>query len=214
MNVAQATWCPSVEQLADFVRHVSPGREAQFIREHLNEGCAACRGHVSRLQEMWSLVDGWMIRDAPDWLMREAVAMFDRQRDTSRHQSDHHAVALLVADSFGRDMLLGFRSTRKMSRQLLYHAGDYDIDLCIHFSEREPCVLITGQANPMDGNLESVAGGEVELYRETDVVARTIANEFGWFYLDDSPEGIYDLLIRLKSGDVEIQGLNTIDPIN
>ncbi|MCS6805903.1 MAG: hypothetical protein RMM98_07540 [Acidobacteriota bacterium] len=212
MDVAHSKWCPSIEQLADFVRNLLSTREAAFIRQHLQQGCATCNAQVSQLQQVWSQVDHWMLRDVPEWLMRRAVSLFDQHRIGA--PVDRSNVALLVADSFDRDMLLGFRSTRKMSRQLLYRTTEYDIDLCIHFSEREPRMLITGQANPVSGDLESVVGGEVELYQQTELVARTFANEFGWFYLDESPEGVYNLLIRLKSGEIAIHGLDATDPIN
>lgn len=212
MDIVQPKWCPSVEQLADFVRNLLSVREAESIRHHLQQGCVACGAQVSQLRQLLSQVDHWMMREVPQWLVRQAMTLFDQHK--AGEPVDRSTEALLVADSFDRDMLLGFRSTRKMSRQLLYRTTDYDIDLCIHFNEREPRMLITGQANPIDGDLESVVGGKVELYHQTELMTRTITNEFGWFYLDESPEGIYDLLIHLRSGDIAIHGLDATDPIN
>jgi len=44
------------------------------------------------------------------------------------------------------------------------------------------------------------------------VVAATQANEFGAFFIDDMPEGIYDLSIQLKDAEVHIVGLEVAAP--
>lgn len=203
--------CPPIEQLLAVAQNALSVGETESIQAHLDAGCWPCRRQLSQLRQLCSITDEWMLREPPAWLQRQAMILFDQQAP-SRPRPLRRILGLLVVNHVGDEILLGFRHTRRTTRQMLYRAGEYDIDLCLNYGEPSRAVEITGQANPRSGQLETVAGAPVHLVRHAEVVAATQANEFGAFFIDDTPEGIYDLSIQLKDEEIYIAGLEVVAP--
>lgn len=203
--------CPPIEQLLALTQSkLSEGATASIL-VHLEGGCPQCRRRLSQLREVSSLLVNWVLREPPAWLHQRALALFDHQRKSCQTGSPR-TLGLLVADSFGQEILVGFRRLRRTSQQMLYRAGDYDIDLYLDYGEPTHDIQITGQVTPLSGRLETVAGAQVELSNPSGVVAATRANGFGAFLLDDVPERTYDLAITLKDEQLYIPDLEVRAP--
>jgi len=202
--------CPSVEQLLSFAQKELLGREAERIGAHLDAGCKRCHRRLSQLQKVLSVTAIRSLKEPPEWLIHQALVHFHQIQSQSRESLRKGILALLVIDSFAEERLLGFRGTGLMSRQMLYRAGDYDIDLSIDYDESSQSVAIIGQSMPLKKDLATVAGAHVELLRGSHVACATQMNEFGEFILEGVPEEVYDLRIALKDEEIKIAGLQAI----
>jgi hypothetical protein len=202
--------CPPIDQLLAFAQNELPTDEAQDIRAHLEAGCELCREQLGQLQKVISVIKTRILIDPPDWLIYQAMTLFKWWQSKSRGSPVKKIPALLVVDSFAEERLLGFRSTGPMSRQMLYRAGDYDIDLSIDYIESSQSVTIIGQSMPLSKDLTTVAEVDVELLRGSQVTCATRTNEAGEFTLDGVQEGSYDLRIRLKDEEINITNLQAI----
>jgi hypothetical protein len=97
-----------------------------------------------------------------------------------------------------------------MPRQMLYQAGNYNINLSLDYVEQSPAINLIGQPTPLHANLPAVAGADVELLKESLVVHTTTCNEFGAFIFNQIPDGIYDLRITLAEVELDILGLEAV----
>ena len=97
-----------------------------------------------------------------------------------------------------------------MPRQILYRAGDYDINLALNYVDQTKSIGMMGQSVPLNADLDMVAEAEVELLMDSTVRCATRTNEFGAFMLDGIPEGIYDLRIKMKGEEIGIARFHAI----
>jgi hypothetical protein len=135
---------------------------------------------------------------------------FRRRKSRSQDNSRQVVQAVLLSDSGVEGRLLGFRGAGPMSRHLLYRAGQYDIDLSIDYIEPAQLVDIIGQSMRLGLDLDTVANGDVELFKESTPALATKTNEFGEFILDGILEGIYDMKLKFKTEEINILGLQAL----
>jgi len=202
--------CASVEQLLALAYNRLPGDEAERIRIHLNAGCDACRQQFDQLQKIFVPTPSYDLPEPPDWLRRQAMYLFAWHTTRSRPSRRKQIPGILLVDSFAEERLLGLRGTGPTSRQMLYRAGEYDIDLCIDYVESVEAFDIMGQSMPLSRDLSAVTGAEVKLLQGSLVAFGTKTNEFGEFILDGIRQGLYDLKLELPDEEIDIVGLSAV----
>ena len=98
----------------------------------------------------------------------------------------------LVFDSFCEPLPAGVRSQHRISRQSLYEAGDYSLDIRQEHERGSSQVTLVGQiANRKDPE-RPVTAVPVYLLAGKSVVARAVSNQFGEFQME------YDARKRLR----------------
>jgi hypothetical protein len=182
--------------------------EAESIRVHL-EKCGACQWWFDQVQKVRSATAGKNLIEPPDWLLRQGMNLFQRFESEPSDSLAKRVLAFLVVDSFAQEPVLGVRSVTSMSRQMLYRAGDYDIDLSIDIKPSH-VVAILGQSIPLNQDFTAVSDGDVQLLQGTRLISATKINELGEFTFDGIPEGIYDMKLQLKDEEIEIAELEAI----
>ena len=145
--------------------------------------------------------------EPPPWLTRRAVDLF-REARASRGLRGLVARlrAALVFDSLAGDAAadaIPARGAAAPSRQLLYNAAPYDVDLFIAGGSTPDVVSVTGQVLTADEEeFDGVASLVVTVERDGDAVASVRTSDFGEFTLRDIAPGVYD--VRLASDTREI----------
>jgi anti-sigma factor RsiW len=190
-------------RLADLVEGRLAGEDEQAARAHLNE-CAACSEQSAQLARLTSLMRTDASEDAPRDVLMDAVGLFGPRR-AARAESPgllRRVVAALTFDSSSRTPAFGVRSgLASPARQLLFSAGDLDIDL--RLAAGGGGWTVSGQV------LGPCAGGEVEVEGGTGAgVARATLNDLCEFTLPPVPEGVYTLRLRVDEVEVEIPELS------
>jgi len=200
--------CPNFERLIDYLDNRLPDTEAARVAAHLASACATC----TETRDWYAQVRGLAASDdsiaPPPWAFKRAVKLFETER--ARPRLAHRlgkAIAALVFDSFARPQLAGVRSTETTNRQLLYRAGDYQIDLQIAPSEHAQADLIGQVLKEGESTFESVAGLGLEIVRGGQVVFSATTDAMGEFKVNGMEHGLYDLRIDLSEGSITVPEL-------
>src|SRR5262249_32457916 len=148
-----------------------PEAEAASVAAHLASACKACAETRNWYQQVRELAASDDSVAPPPWAFKRAVKIFETARQRPRlAERIGQAIAALVFDSFARPQLAGVRSTETTNRQLLYRAGDYQVDLQIAPSEHAQANLIGQVLKAGESTFESVAGLKLEIARGGETV--------------------------------------------
>lgn len=190
----------AIERLADMAEKISSPDERAASAAHLST-CPLCAGQLARLENLIGMMRTDDSEDAPRDVISGAVALFAgcATEATTAASLLRRIVAALSFDSTVSAPAYGVRAGQpSSSRQILYSAGDNDLDLRV--TPSGDALVVSGQV------LGDCSGGEVELKgagRET----RAALNETCEFTLPPVPSGSYSLLVRLDGVEVEVPEL-------
>ena len=170
----------SVEKWIDFVNLAVTTNEQQQMDKHLNLGCKSCQKTVSLWQRVRVSAAAEGNYQPPESAVRIAKAAFAGAGLRSTAKGAGSKVKLLF-DSFLQPMLGGVRSAGAGTRQMLYRADPYQIDVQLEMKPGVNRVVVTGQLLNL-GNPKVIATGTRILVSNMhgDVV-HTVANQFGEF---------------------------------
>jgi anti-sigma factor RsiW len=189
-------------RLADLAEGRLSAEEAALERAHL-AGCTSCAGQAAQLGHLTALMRADAAEDAPPELIASVVGMFRARRAGAEERGLlRRLVAALTFDSSSLQPAFGVRSGQAApARQLLFSAGELDIDL--RLAQGSEGWTVSGQV------LGPCRGGEVEvLNAEGSAAARSTLNELCEFTLAPVAEGAYALRLRLDDAEVEIPELS------
>jgi len=159
--------------------------------------CGTCAEELQRLENLVTVMSQDDSVDAPRDVLAYAINIYN-QRSVERTPSlVQRIVAALSFDSFDRAPAFGIRSGQTAARQLVYSAGERDLDLRIEQQEQQRWAI----AGQILG--EQCLGGEVEL-RGANESASALLNEECEFRLPAVPAGQYELILRLAEVEIEV----------
>jgi len=149
-------------------------------------GCRRCGRARDLFGAVAEVALGEAAYDVPEGTLRSARAIFALQRP-ERVRILPRVLACLVYDSFAEPLLVGIRGRQRVTRQAMYRAGDYYVDLRMESEPKTRRVSVVGQiANRRDPE-RSVAHVPILLMSDEEVVARAVSNAFGEFQLGYAP---------------------------
>lgn len=188
-------------RLADLAEGRLSQEEAAAERLHLAD-CTTCSAQAAQLGHLAALMRADTSEDAPPELVASVIRMFHASRARDMEPGLlRRLVAALTFDSSSLQPAFGVRSGQAApARQLLFGAGDLDVDL--RLAAGGEGWTVSGQV------LGPCEGGEVELVSEGSTAARAALNELCEFTLPPQPEGVYTLRLRLDGTEVEIPELS------
>jgi hypothetical protein len=199
----------TLEEWADFVRHLkNPSMNAQ-MQQHLDKGCKQCAKVVRVWRDLLAFGAGEALYRPPDRALRSVRGYYGLLKP-QRRVSRVAIMALLVFDSVREAMPAGVRSSQLSPRQLVYAAGNLVIDL--RLEPRLERVYVVGQAQSRATANRGIAGIEVFALKGTETVAQTTSNRFGEFQLELEPqedEGFSIVLKRPKSIVIPLRDLRS-----
>lgn len=187
------------EKIADLAEgHLSSVERTEAL-SHVGT-CSRCAAKLEKLESVINLMREDKALDAPPALVSSAVNLF-RSRASSKEPSlTQRIIAALSFDSLQMSPAYGVRSgSAATARQLLFSAGDYDLDLRIAQS---------GEVWNVSGQVlgKECAGGLIELESES-AIKRAELNEQCEFTLAALPAGSYQFRLKLSDLEVEIPKL-------
>jgi hypothetical protein len=185
-------------KLANLAEGRLSSNEQEASSAHLAT-CSHCTSKLNNLKTVVGLMRTDRAEDAPDELVSRAINLFRSRAVASKQPSlVKRIVAALSFDSLQMSPAYGVRSGQSSARQLLFVAGDYDLDLRITQS---------GEAWNVSGQVfgEECVGGKIELEGETAI--QVDLNNQCEFTMAAVPAGSYQLRLRLPNLEVEIPQL-------
>jgi anti-sigma factor RsiW len=190
-------------RLADLAEGRLTPEDERGVRAHLAE-CGACAEQASQLARLTTLMRADVSEDAPRDVLLNAVGLFGARRAAAGETPGllRRVLAALTFDSHALTPAFGVRSgLAAPARQLLFSAGDFDVDL--RLAEGGEGWTVSGQV------LGPCAGGEVEVAAAgAETAARAELNELCEFTLPPVPAGVYTLRLRVDEVEVELPELS------
>ena len=202
--------CPTLDELLDLLQGELSEDKRGAVQRHVEAGCVRCHREMSRLRDLLEVVTNPCLLDPPEWLFRHAVVLFRQRLKDPSPSRISRILAFLVIDNFAESRLLGLRHIDPSSRQMLYRAGAYEIDLLIERSETTPGVDLLGQVRPCGEGIPPFGEAIVELWRDDQLVGTAKINPMGDFVLEGIPEGIYDVRLQREGDEIHITGLQAL----
>jgi hypothetical protein len=195
-NMKKTTHHISFEKLADLVENRLADEERRASLDHLS-ACSRCAARSDELGQLINLMRTDKAEDAPRDVRANALALFAGRVASTKTGVVERLLAALSFDSTQLSPSYGLRSGHAAARQLLYSAGENDLDLRIKPSGAE--WVVSGQV------LGQCSGGTVELHGE-EYNAVAPLNDMCEFALPPVPSGRYTLRLRLSDIEVEVPG--------
>jgi hypothetical protein len=200
----------SLDKWVDLARNVIREDEKAKMQSHLNAGCAECSRELSMWQRLQQLAKRESAYEPVEGAVRTVNAMFANQRLQGTREANSTMAALLF-DSLRSPLQAGVRTAAgSASRQLLYGADNYRIDVRIEPQmDKEKAVLIGQVLNSADPD-EHLSEVPVTLLKGRKILAECVTSKFGEFQMDCDLEGGFRLMVILP-GMKEVS-LHLIEP--
>lgn len=187
------------EKITDLAENRLADAQRAAAESHVS-ACSSCSAQLARVGQTINLMRTDVAEDAPRDVLSSVVNMFRSRVPQSEPSLVRRVLAALNFDSTTLTPAYGVRSGQATARQMLYSAGDNDLDLRVQPSGE--AWVVSGQV------LGECTGGRVELLGSTaEVAAAAELNELCEFTLPAVTSGSYKLRLRLNDVEVEIPEL-------
>jgi hypothetical protein len=190
----------SVEKWIDFVNQAVTTNERQQMDKHLSLGCGPCQETVSLWQRVRSSAAAEGNYRPPESAVRIAKAAYASAGLFTPKKGPNSKVRLLF-DSFLQPLLAGVRSSGTGTRQMLYRADPYQIDVQLELKPGGNRVLVTGQLLNLNNPKVIATGTRILMSNLQGDVAHTVTNEFGEFSGEVKNSGDVQLTFATPSGE-------------
>ena len=175
------------EQWVDFVNGNLPTEQMKAMQEHLDSKCKNC----SELVRIWRKVKQAARREAayeaPESTIQHVRAAFGLHAQ-SRRQKRRFEIPRLVFDSLWQPAVSGVRSASTTPRQVLFRAGEVEIEMRIEPEPLSERVNIAGQVHKVAQQGAEMAEILVHISKGKEVIAETKTNRFGEFQVSFVPD--------------------------
>lgn len=198
--------CPAHETLIGYAAGDLDAPERQSVATHLSTDCPSCTAELQNVHGLRALAGPTVLETPPSWTLEKAARIPDDVRGQSL-VATLGRVAALVFDTVRSPLPQGARSAAASSRQLLFRALDYDID--VRISDRESdAVRVSGQILPgSERPIDAVAGVDMALIREGRAVGVCSTSELGEFDFGCVPSGDYTLSVETDEDRILVEHL-------
>jgi len=185
LGTRKEIWGKSMEHFAtekwiDFVNQAVDTNEKQLMERHLQQGCKRCRKTVSLWQKVRQSAASEANYQPPEHAVRLARAAFAEAGLAGQRKGAGSRIKLLF-DSFLQPAFEGARSAGAGTRQMLYRADPFQIDIQVEAAAGRNRIVVTGQllnlSNP--GILDQ--GTKIALSNMRGKVVNAMTNQFGEF---------------------------------
>jgi hypothetical protein len=176
----------NIEDWTDYVRDVANRELRDLMDAHRATGCTRCERRIDALTRLSSVARSEKTIEVPNHLVRSALALFASQSSNfgARRAS---VVARLLFDSFMQPLAAGVRGQQRLSRQVLYQADGYSLDLRIEQERDSSQLLVVGQVFDRSKPQSPIANVPVLLLSGPRLLQRVDSNDFGEFQLQYEP---------------------------
>jgi hypothetical protein len=190
----------SVEKWIDFVNQAVTSSERELMDKHRHIGCEPCRKTVSLWQRVRSSAAAEGNYQPPESAVRIAKAAFAGGGLGSQKKRSESRVKVLF-DSFLQPVLAGVRSAGAGTRQMLYRADPYQIDVQLEMKPSANRVVVTGQLLNLSNPKVIAAGTRILVSNMQGDVVHAVANQFGEFSGEVKNSGDLQLTFATPSGE-------------
>ena len=192
----------TIENLINYMDGQPTDVEKSTLENHV-VSCAECgelkqefQALITRLQEDASF-------EPPAELLQWGINLFQPVTQPQGVVSGlRKFIASLVFDTYDQPLLAGVRRVGAPPRQLLFRAGDVDVDVKIESMEANDRITLAGQV--LSGATKFFDNTPVKLESHGIVRYCTTTNVVGEFSFDEVPKDTYHLSVDLPEGQITL----------
>jgi hypothetical protein len=184
----------STNEWVDFVNQVLAAGQRETMQNHLSTGCKQCKETVSLWQKVSKTAAAEATYQPSADAVRLAKAAFAASGLAQSKKASQGLIEVLF-DSFAQPAVAGARSVVIGTRQMLYRADPYQIDIQIEPKPGTNRLVVTGQL--LDLSRPGVTGGDVQvaISNNRGHSIMTSTNQFGEFSGEIENSGDLELSI-------------------
>lgn len=178
----------TTEEWIDFVNQAVSRKDSEEMQKHLKEECKRCRETVSMWQRVQKSAVAERNYQPPADTVRVVKAAFAAAGLKGQRKESRSRISVLF-DSFLQPVVEGARSAATDSRQMLYRADPFQIDLQIEAKPGGNDLMVTGQL--LDLSNPGIAGKDVRvtLSNLRGHVVHAVSNQNGEFLCEIKNSG-------------------------
>ena len=204
--------CATLDELLALIQGTADVAARAGIQAHMSSGCKTCAENHGWLTQMLAVTSKDDSFNFSEETIGWSVAQF--KAASASAPTKMQILARLVFDNLlpSRPIEVRSMAAPAISRQMLYQAGDYDVDLRLEQFEASLSILILGQIANKAKKAGELAGWSVELTRRGTGSAQehkkyAETDTRGMFRLRDVTPGEYDIVIHVPEGDLSIHAI-------
>jgi hypothetical protein len=188
------------ENWIDFVNQVVGAHEHQLMEQHLKQGCKRCEKTVSLWQKVRQSAAAEKSYQPPANTVRLAKAAFAGAGGGSQPEGAGGRIKVLF-DSFLQPVFEGARSAGTGTRQMLYRADPFQIDVQVEAKPGGNRVVVTGQLLDLSNPGIIARDTRIVLSNLRGHAVHTVANQFGEFSGEIDNSGDLQMTFECPSGE-------------
>jgi len=186
-----------IAKWTEFVRDSVGEAERAAMQAHLASGCRKCRHTAELLRKVAAAARRHSQVQVPDYALRCARAIFLLQQP-EKVQILPRIAARLLYDSFREPLPAGVRTQQRLSRQALYQAEHYWLDLRLENESGTSRVTLVGQIQNGKQPGKRLGGVPILLISGKQIVGRAVSNSLGEFQMEYAPAKRLRLYVPMR----------------
>ena len=184
----------TTEEWIDFVNQMMPQQKKEAMREHLGSGCKRCAEEFA----LWQKVRGTAALEPNYQPSADTVHVVKAAYASAKlpeRETESKSLVEVLFDSFLQPEVVGARSMATGTRQMLYRADSYQIDLQIEPKLGSNLLMITGQMMDVSTPEMVSRGVQIKLSNCRGSLVHRVTNEFGEFRCEIDNSGDLELTV-------------------
>ena len=192
----------TIENLIDYIEGQGSDVEKSTLEGHV-ASCSDCGELKQEFQTLVTRLREDASFEPPAELVQWGINLFQPVTQPQGLVSGlRKFIASLVFDTYDQPMLAGVRRVGAPPRQLLFRAGDVDVDVKIESMEANDRITLVGQV--LSNTAKFFDNTPVKLESHGIVRYRTRTNLVGEFSFDEVPKDTYHLSVDLPEGQITL----------
>ena len=191
----------ATQNLMDYMDGKASEVERATVDGHL-ASCSECKELKQELRVLMVQLQEDSAFEPPAELVQWGVSLFQPIIQPQTGGKLRRIIASLVFDTYDQPMMAGVRRVGAPPRQLLFRAGDVDVDVKIESMETNDRITLVGQV--LSGAEKFLDNTPVKLESHGIARYRTRTNLVGEFTFDEVPKDTYHLSVDLPEGQITL----------
>jgi hypothetical protein len=191
----------TVENIINYMTSEPTDVSELTFEDHL-VACTDCSDLRQEFQALLSRLREDSSFEPPDGAVQWGISLFQPITRLESKGTVRKIIAALVFDTYDEPMLAGIRRVGAPPRQLLFRAGDVDVDVKIESMEANDRITLVGQV--LSSATKFFDNTPVKLESHGIVRYRTRTNVVGEFSFDEVPKDTYHLSVDLPEGQITL----------
>ena len=193
----------SAEKLMEYMDGLLTDDGKAVIDTHLSQ-CPDCSQANQELQLFILKLQSDASYEPPAEVLQWGVSLFQPvlQPQETVGGKVRKIIASLIFDTFDQPMVAGVRRVGAPPRQMLFRAGDVDVDVKIESADTSDRISLVGQV--LSNDEKFFDNTPVKLESHGMVRYKTMTNFVGEFTFDEIPKDTYHLSVDLPEGQITL----------